>query len=398
MVVCSLGGQPKADCKPCSHDAITLSPLEESYVEFITPDGKTRLCYNASTLHRIRRYGHLAQPPHFRFRMCQKDEQKVLRDFPELPQQTKEAVVEVPRERMNRYLMTMETAYRRMESKTLYVCPVAWTQLTCGVLQSNQYDQIWSKRVEEDPLLLCHRYIQRREQEGEDGFTELAAVFHTTKSKALQQLRVAYQVDTRGKFSALLDRYSMRGADGIVHNYLTSMQGRGHGDMLSYWSRDYYYHKSLYMSLWLYNTTEHARVDRRLPVPEYSITAARNIMNHLENIVAPSVDSDDSFIADTSEEEGSDAEPKGTFFSAAARGKREALSEDFYAASRAESDRWRQRVRQKRRERRERKELERLQQQELERRRRKERLGAAAVMYDSDEEDVVPLFDFALRF
>lgn len=394
MVVCSLGGQPKADCKPCSHDAITLSPLEESYVEFITPDGKTRLCYNASTLHRIRRYGYLTQPPHFRFRMCRKDEQKVLRDFPELPQRTEEAVVAVSRHRMNRYLMTMETAYRRMESKTLYVCPVAWTQLTCGALESNQYDEIWSKRVEEDPLLLCHRYIQRREQEGEDGFTELAAVFHTTKSKALQQLRVAYQVDTRGKFSTLLDRYSMRGADGIVHNYLTSMQGRGHGDMLSYWSRDFYYHKSLYMSLWLYNTTEHARVDRRLPVPEYSITAARDIMNHLENIVAPSVDSDDSFIADTSEEEESDAEPKDTSSSAAAHRKQEELSE----YQKMKADRWRQHVRQKRRERRERKELERRQQQELERRRRKERLGAAAVMYDSDEEDVVPLFDFALRF
>ena len=78
MAACTLGGKAAADCEPCTHDAITDDPLEERYIEFITPDGKTRLCYNASTLDSIRRHGHLAQPPHFRFRMCAADEGRIL--------------------------------------------------------------------------------------------------------------------------------------------------------------------------------------------------------------------------------------------------------------------------------------------------------------------------------
>lgn len=132
MAACTLGGVAAAKCKACHHDAVTDAPLDPRYVEFITPDGKTRLCYNESTLGRIRRHGHLAQPPHFRFRMCAADEKKVIEAFPRLQQQTSAAARGIPPEQMNRYLMRVETAYEKMKAKNLYACPVAWTQLTCG--------------------------------------------------------------------------------------------------------------------------------------------------------------------------------------------------------------------------------------------------------------------------
>ena len=61
-----IGGSAKTPgSSECSgHDAITHDPLDALHVAFVTPDGNTRLCYNISTLDRIRTAedGFLKQP------------------------------------------------------------------------------------------------------------------------------------------------------------------------------------------------------------------------------------------------------------------------------------------------------------------------------------------------
>ena len=168
--------------------------------------------------------------------------------------------------------MRVQTAYERMKQKKLYACPVAWTQLTCGNKERYADDDIWAQRIARDPMGVCHDYITQREAAGYDGFTELAAVFHTTKTNARTHLSRGYNLQTRGRFSELLERYSVRGEDGIVQNYLTRSGDASHGAMLAYWRRQRHYHKSLYMSLWLYNKSVNAQIGTLLP--EYNSTAA----------------------------------------------------------------------------------------------------------------------------
>jgi predicted DNA-binding protein len=424
MAACSLGGIAAADCKPCTHDAITNAPLNPRYIEFITPDGKTRLCYNASTLGRIRRNGHLAQPPHFRFRMCAADEKKVIDAFPLLRRQTSAAARGISARQMNRYLMRVESAYEQMTTKALYACPVAWTQLTCGNKQSYADDDIWARRTAQDPMLVCHNYIIQREAQGHDGFTELAAVFHTGKRNASTHLERGYHLETSEKFSQLIERYSMRGADGIVQNYLTSRgRKKGYGDLFAYWDQDYHYHKSLYMSLWLYNKTVDAQTGTLLP--GYNPAAAGEIMDRLESIVAPTSDSDSSFIAASSEEEEHNSSELDERASAAAldRRREQTQNELFAKAAKLPSEtKRRKRIQQKRRRQAAARawaeemlnededfynspevlesveEAEREKAKKKSRRKRRKPSGAAAVMFDSDEEDFTSSFNFALRF
>ena len=422
MAACTLGGKAAADCEPQVplRDAITDHPLEALYIEFITPDGKTRLCYNASTLNSIRRHGHLAQPPHFRFRMCAADEGRIFEKFPQLEQQPSAAAPQIPDEQMNRYLMRVQTAYERMKQKKLYACPVAWTQLTCGNKERYADDDIWAQRIARDPMRVCHDYITQREAAGYDGFTELAAVFHTTKTNARTHLSVGYNLQTRGRFSELLERYSVRGTDGIVQNYLTRRGDASHGAMLAYWGQDYHYHKSLYMSLWLYNTSVDAQIGRLLP--EYDSTAAGEIMDRLESIVAPTSDSDSSFIAGEDEEDNSFELDERALFAAFDRSREQVENDPFasFVDPNAEAER-RERIRQKRRHQaaiRARvedmldesedfynkpevlKAVEEAERRYNERTRIRGRTpsGAAAVMFDSDEEDFTSSFNFALRF
>eukprot|EP00946_MAST-07B_sp_MAST-7B-sp1_P000480 g480.t1 len=113
-----IGGSAKTPgSSECSgHDAITHDPLDALHVAFVTPDGNTRLCYNISTLDRIRTAedGFLKQPAHFRTRMCAEDEAIILRSFPHLEKQVAASVPEaashrpgpIPQELMDAYHQT----------------------------------------------------------------------------------------------------------------------------------------------------------------------------------------------------------------------------------------------------------------------------------------------------
>ena len=309
MVVVRLGGVPNANCEPsvCREDAITYAEIKDNsdYVEFISPDGMTRLCYLVTTLAGIRRPGgHLAQPPHFRFRMSQADERKVLGNFRNLLSSRNRRIT--PRE-MNEYRRrNMEFVYSRMKNYQLYACPVGWTQLTCGIKERYEDGEIWSQRAFQDPMYLCYRYITQREQQGLDGFTEVAALFNTTKRKAIAHLSTAYGIDMSTERDALvniLERYSMRDGDGIMQNYL-SKTGEHSTSIGNYWKEEFFFRKSLYMALWLYNKTEDAQLDKRLTDDNTTHDGIKHIVDTLKATLGAEDDEDEDEEEDDEEEEG----------------------------------------------------------------------------------------------
>ena len=254
---CTIGAPDKYSlkCNQCKNgtekstpqhtDAITQEPLEEKYIEYISPDSTLKCCYNISTLDRIRSpQGFLMQPPHFRIPMNPGDAKKIHEQLGVAIQKQSDTPIgsdSVQRAvSQNRNLQTWAT--NDMGSSKLWMCPVCWSQLVSGTLPQAS-EEISAYRTQTNPIQRCIDYICDRNVQGEDGVRELCACISTTKTGIKQHLREAHGISSLP--SDLLEMYSLRGNDGILHRYLL-WRGYGndsaHGALLSYWrhNQEYY--------------------------------------------------------------------------------------------------------------------------------------------------------------
>ena len=255
--ICTIGAPDKysLDCNQCKNgnekstpqrtDAITQEPLEEKYIEYISPDSTLKCCYNISTLDRIRSpQGFLMQPPHFRIPMNPGDANKIHEQMGvALQKQVDSPIGSDTVQRavsQNRGLQAWAT--NDMGSSKLWMCPICWSQLVSGRLPQTS-EEISAYRTQTNPIQRCIDYICERNLEGEDGAREVCSCVSTTKTGLKQHLREAHGISSLP--SDLLEMYSLRGDDGILHRYLQS-RGYGndsaHGALLSYWrhNQEYY--------------------------------------------------------------------------------------------------------------------------------------------------------------
>lgn len=235
------------DCNQCKHatglscpdrkDAITQEPLEPNHVEYVAPDHNLKCCYNASTLDRCRSpEGYLLQPPHFRIPMINTDAQKVASAFGLAIQ--KQSDQSFGQDRVQQSVSNNQRliawARTHMKASQLWLCPICWTHMTCRPEQMQDSAAITSERKGTDPIQRCIDYILSHVREG--GFRMLVATFSTSKTGLKHHLRNAHNVPSAP--SELLEAYSLRGDDGILHRYLSERGYRNesaHGALLSYW-------------------------------------------------------------------------------------------------------------------------------------------------------------------
>ena len=248
---CCIGAadEHQLDCNQCKdgdklsspdrNDSITLEPLEQKHVEYIAPDHNLKCCYNASTLDRCRTpQGYLLQPPHFRIPMDISDAQKVSKAF-NIPIQ-KQSANPIGQDRVqervsnNQRLVTWARAH--MNASQLWICPICWSHMTCSPDQFGDSAEITSSRKRTDPIQRIIDYILSQSRQNIDGFRQLVGTLSTSKNGLKQHLRHEHGV--RRMPSELLEAYSLRGDDGILHRYLLENgyeNDSAHGALLSYW-------------------------------------------------------------------------------------------------------------------------------------------------------------------
>lgn len=254
---CIIGGkdQYSLECNQCKKgsekstpqrtDAITHEPLEEKHVEYISPDSTLKCCYNVSTLDRIRSpTGIMMQPPHFRIPMTPGDAKKINEQFGVAIQKQTDSPIgsDTVQQAVSQNYGLQAWARNDMGSSRLWACPICWSQLVSGTLPQTS-EEVTARRTQTNPIQRCIDYIIERNMQGSDGALELCASMATTKTLLKKHLREAHGIQSLP--SDLLEMYSLRGDDGILHRYL-QWRGYGndsaHGALLSYWrhNREYY--------------------------------------------------------------------------------------------------------------------------------------------------------------
>jgi len=249
-------------------DTITFEQLEQRYVEWVSPDQKLKCCYNASTLGRIRSdQGHMMQPPHFRIPMSGADAQKISEAFgiPLVNQPVDRIQDTTVQTRVNDNRILLQWANTTMESvRDLFICPICWTQLTCGTLQKTS-EQVTEARISTNPMRVFFTHIITRYAEGRDGSAELASFCRPTKTELKQHLREAHGIQRIP--APLLDVYRLRGMDGLLHRYLLhndASDKSAHGKLLSYWRIAAGFYKFLFVSV--HGLTESTSMNVSVPL------------------------------------------------------------------------------------------------------------------------------------
>ena len=226
---------------PSFTDAITLEALEPKHVEFISPDHNLKCCYNASTLDKCRTAaGYLLQPPHFRLPMHIDDAKRICSTFHLTLQKTPEHPIaaDVIQTRVSNNHRLRLWAFDNLKSSQLWVCPICWTVLTCTPEQRHTSEDITHARVHTDPINKTVEYIIDRTEHGANGLNEFAGTLSTSKTALKHHLRHAHNL--RQFPCELLNIYSLRADDGILHRFLHHrgyVNSSAHGALLSYWRK-----------------------------------------------------------------------------------------------------------------------------------------------------------------
>ena len=226
---------------PSFTDAITLEALEPKHVEFISPDHNLKCCYNVSTLDKCRTAaGYLLQPPHFRLPMHIDDAKRICSTFHLTLQKTPEHPIaaDVIQTRVSNNHRLQIWAFENLKSSHLWFCPICWTALTCTQGQRHASEDITRARVHTDPIIKAVEYIIDRTEHRANGLNEFAGTLSTSKTALKHHLRHAHNI--RQFPCELLNIYSLRADDGILHRFLHNrgyVNSSAHGALLSYWRK-----------------------------------------------------------------------------------------------------------------------------------------------------------------
>ena len=246
------------------------------------------------------------QPPHFRIPMSGADAQKISEAFgiPLVNQPADRIHDTTVQTRVNENRILLQWANTTMESaRDLFICPICWTQLTCGTLQQPS-EQVTEARISTNPMHVFFTHIITRYAEGGDGSAELASFCRPTKTELRQHLREAHGIQRIP--TPLLDVYRLRGMDGLLHRYLLhndASDKSAHGKLLRYWRNAAGFNKFLFVSI--HGLTESTSMDVSVPLEAQHAQTLMDVLSAPYSLRRTS--NDNAFIDDS--EDASAAAP-----------------------------------------------------------------------------------------
>ena len=261
------------ECKNSEHkynpeegnkDVITMENLDPKHIEWISPDGKMKQCYNIQTLLKIAcKDGKniLLQPPHFRAPMDRTLKDQIENKFPGVIsklENTNKKVSDLSEydgilydgsdlddEMLENYFQRYGDAesvkYNWMSDiGDMYVCPLCFSYLSDLLDIENETSD--NEEEIEDPLeILTHQGI------------ELGAVALTLKQAEMKvHLSTVHKIPKKyltkkAGCTDVLKRYTLRDSDGLIQQYCHSMDNQHHK---TYYSRDSWLNRGNYNALY----------------------------------------------------------------------------------------------------------------------------------------------------
>ena len=217
-----------------------MEDLEETHIEWVSPDGKMKQCYNVQTLIKIACKGgknELLQPPHFRAPMSRSLKEQIEEKFPGIISKLKKSQNpngqrlfdenDIDEETMENYFQRYGDAIESVKYNwmsdigDLYVCPLCFSYLS-DLLDiengtSDNDDEM------EDPLeILTHQGI------------EIGAVALATKQAEMRtHLSTVHKIPKKyltkkAGCTDVLKRFTLRDSDGLIQQYCHSKENIHH--------------------------------------------------------------------------------------------------------------------------------------------------------------------------
>ena len=217
-----------------------MEDLEEIHIEWVSPDGKMKQCYNVQTLIKIACKGgknELLQPPHFRSPMSRSLKEQIEKKFPGIISKLKKSQNpngqrlfdenDIDEETLENYFQrygdTIESVKYNWMSDIgdMYVCPLCFSYLS-DLLDiengtSDNDDEM------EDPLeILTHQGI------------EIGAVALATKQAEMRtHLSTVHKIPKKyltkkAGCTDVLKRFTLRDSDGLIQQYCHSKENIHH--------------------------------------------------------------------------------------------------------------------------------------------------------------------------
>ena len=232
---CCGDGSERYDRAASTVDAITMEPLEPRHVEWISPDGNLKVCYNLSTIFRCASAdNHLQQPPHFRGRMSADMHAAIKRDF---PKEYTQFYAQGVRSRftnsdidsaIERHRGLLNWGRDQSITGDLYCCPICYCFLhkrktSSGQPDAGQFEE--QHVVRHDPLVLLFDTATALSDSGDlQAMNSVGCMMSSSLKLMKSHLRDCHGLKKddlvrAAGCDALLKRFRIRDADALVQQY-----------------------------------------------------------------------------------------------------------------------------------------------------------------------------------